>query len=113
MKTDDEKLKEVFNKNLGQSKGAPDFDPMWEQAAGQNKKKSFFWLKMAAGVALILTLGTLVIRHRGRDQENRGVPLAAWTEPTVGLQKDIQVTALSQWSSPTDFLLTGNKNRLK
>src|SRR5664279_366533 len=108
MKTENERLKEIFAKNLGQSTDTPDFELMWQIAAKGNKKKRLFVWRMAASITLIVTIGTMLIPHRQKSREDTGMPITSWSEPTrilVPSQTGMQLTALTHWTSPTRFLL--------
>jgi hypothetical protein len=116
MKTENERLKEIFAKNLGQRTDTPDFELMWQTAAEGNKKKRLLVWRIAASVALIITVGTIVIFNRQDSKKDSSIQISSWREPTrilIPSQADPQLTALSYWTSPTSFLLPKNDQPIK
>jgi hypothetical protein len=116
MKTENEKLKEIFAENLGQRKDIPDFEFMWQMAAQRNRKKGFWVWRIAASVALIVTVATIVILNRQGSREKSRTQITSWSEPTRILlpsQSDLQLTALSHWTSPTRLLFPANDHLTK
>lgn len=114
MKTEDEKLREIFNMNLEQQQGAiPDFQPMWEEAArGNRNKKQLVW-KIAASLVLLIAVGVFALLNRQNEVAN-SMPIASWNEPTKSLSlQGSEVIVLTKWTSPTDFLLPENNQHTK
>jgi hypothetical protein len=107
MKTEDEKLREIFNMNLEQQQGAiPDFQPMWEEAARGNRK-------IAASLVLLIAVGVFALLNRQNEVAN-SLPIASWNEPTKSLSlQGSEVIVLTKWTSPTDFLLPENNQHTK
>ena len=113
MKTEDEKLREIFNKNLEQQQGLnPDFQPMWEEAArSKRNKKQWVW-KIAASLTLLISVGVFAFLNRQNNEGADTMPIASWNEPTKSLSlQSSEVIVLTKWTSPTDFLLPENNNR--
>lgn len=111
MKTEDEKLRGIFNKNLEQQQGTiPDFQLMWEEAArGNRNKKRLIW-RIAASLVLLIAVGVFAFLNRQNEVASI-MPIASWNEPTKGLSMQCSdVIVLTKWTSPTDFLLPDNNN---
>ena len=69
MKTEDDKLKDFFTKQMKeQINDIPDFEPMWQKAMARHKSKQRFFLKIAASFALLITVGLVVTRNK-QDQK--------------------------------------------
>ena len=116
MKTENEKLKEIFAKNLAHITDTPDFDLMWQRAAEGNKKKRLLMWAIAASVALIATTGTMLLLNRQHSREDSENKITSWSGPTRILmpsKPDVQLNALSHWTSPTSFLLPENNQSKK
>lgn len=117
MKTENEKIKEIFSKNLEPHHDCvPDFKSMWMEAEKGSRKKDRLILKIAASVVLLIAAGAVVIlNQRGIEyQANSTMQIEAWAEPTKGLmiaQSGASLTVLTDWSSPTDFLLSQNQSK--
>jgi hypothetical protein len=115
MKTENEKIKEIFSKNLEPHHDrVPDFESMWRKAEQGSRKKDRLLLKIAASIALLIATGAIVILNQRGDenQANSMMQIEAWAEPTKGLmiaQSAASLTVLTDWYSPTDFLLPQNQ----
>ena len=72
MKTENERLKEIFAKNLGQRRDTPDFELMWQKASERNRKNGLLVWRIAAGVALVVTFGTLFMVNRQKSRKDNG-----------------------------------------
>lgn len=120
MNIEDEKLKEMFRRGLEPLHAdAPDFDLMWESAVAKSRKKSMqlTW-KIAASIALLITVGVGIILtlNRHESQVSTTMQLNSWDEPTKSLMVNktkSQLTDLTRWTSPTDFLLSENTRQIK
>ena len=112
MKTEDEKLKEFFAKHINQEQaGSPDFGVMWEKAARGHGNKGHFAWRIAASVALLVTVVAVVMLSRHDQPPDRTIQISTWNEPTRSLaltQTSMQFTPVTRWISPTDFLLPEN-----
>jgi hypothetical protein len=116
MKTENEKLKEIFTKNFGRAEDTPDFETMWQIAARANKRKKILAWKIAASIAVIVTAGTMVILRQPYHKKDGSIQITSWREPTKILlpwQTDGQLTTLTHWTSPTSFLLPNNHQPVK
>src|SRR5450432_116167 len=101
MKTENEQLKEIFRKNLGQVADAPGFELMWQRAAKANRKKWILVWRVAAGIALIVSAGTMAIVYRQHSQEYSRIQITSWRAPSEMLipsQTGAQLTALTLWT---------------
>jgi hypothetical protein len=111
MKTENDRLKEIFTKNLGQRTDTPDFEIMWQKAAEGNKKKGLLLWRIAASVALIVTFGTMLILNYKNRRKESVMQITSWREPTrilIPPQTDMQLTTLTHWTSPTRYLIPDN-----
>ena len=117
MKTEDEKLKKIFSKNFEQQRiDNPDFELMWEEAVKNNKEKVRLIWRIAASVALLIAVGVVIILNRQNNDADMTMQIASWNEPTKSLmlpQTGEQLTGLTNWTSPTDFLLPANNQHIK
>jgi hypothetical protein len=119
MKTDDEKLKEIFRTHLEHHRSdAPDFQVMWEKAARINARKIRTWWAIAASITLLIIGGGAMLFNRQEQQsiQRDAAPIASWNEPTRNLmvaQTGIEQTDVSSWTSPTDFLLPSERHQMK
>lgn len=112
MNAEDQKLKELFNKELATGAStAPSFDNMWEKARqGEPKRLTFVW-RMAASLALVGIIGVLL--YRSNSEERNAGEIASWkgsTESLIPGELSTGTSALSTWNSPTAFLLTETNN---
>lgn len=112
MNTEDQRLNELFRQELNpRGKTVPSFDIMWEKAGkATNARRAILW-KMAASIALVLVIGVSLYQVT-RETDNAG-EIASWTDPTGSLiPADLSAGTgvLSDWNSPTDFLLTETSN---
>ena len=108
MKTENDKLKEIFVEGLGQQKDIPDFELMWQIAAERNRKSTFRVWSIAASIVLLVTAGTIAILNHHVIKRKSATQITSWSEPTRVLlpsASDLQLTALSHWTSPTRLLL--------
>jgi hypothetical protein len=116
MKSENDRLKEIFAKNLGQSTNSPDFDSMWQKAAEGNKKSEFLAWRIAASIVFIVAMATLAILNRQSSLKNSDIQITSWEEPTKGLvpaQWNVQVLGITHWTSPTSYLLPKNDQLIK
>jgi hypothetical protein len=116
MKSENDRLKEIFAKNLGRRTNSPDFNSMWQKAAEGSKERGFLAWRVAASLVFIVATTTLAILNRQRTQEYREIQISSWIEPTKGLvpaQSDVQVSGITHWTSPTSYLLPKNDQLIK
>ena len=117
MKSENDRLKEIFAKNLVHRKNSPDFNSMWQKAAeGGPKERGFLAWRIAASLVFIVATATLAILNRQRNQEYREIQISSWIEPTKSLvpaQSDVQVSGITHWTSPTSYLLPKNDQLIK
>ncbi len=119
MKTEKEKMEEIFNNNMeALYKSGPDFDSMWKDAESSARNKGHFTWKIAASVALLFTVGAAVVLYQRGDknQTSSSVQIESWIEPTKGLidtRPGSSTAVLTEWSSPTDFLLPQSSQSTK
>jgi hypothetical protein len=114
MKSENDRLKEIFAKNLGQPMNSPDFDSMWQKAAEGNMKRGFLAWRIAASIVFVVAIATLAILNRQRGLENREIQITSWKEPTKSLlQAQSDVSGIIHWTSPTYYLLPKNDQLIK
>lgn len=116
MKTEDDKLKDFFKKQMKEEiNGVPDFEPMWQEAVTKHKSKQGQVWKIAASIALLATVGLVATRNRQDQKIDNIKQITSWNEPSKSLipppGSDLRV--LTRWASPTDFLLPKNKQQIK
>ncbi len=115
MKDEDQSIKEFFKNGMNSlNTGIPEFRPMMDKAVEGTSKSTWFSVKIAASVALVIAAGVfLVIRNQKLKPDSYS--LTEWNEPTRDLMTPSSSgsTDLSAWSSPTDFLLPDNSQQSK
>ena len=81
---------------------APEFDTVWERArASATHRRASRTLRLAAAAAMLLIIGGAVLLARSRGRS------AGPSETDIA-----RATPLSQWRSPTAFLLDGASDDL-
>lgn len=100
MKTDwpDDKIKQLFTESRQRNEQqAPTFARTWRAAttrAGSAHSKPVLWRLAIVGAAMIIVAGsaTLFLQHSNTP------PMRSASNPT-------SIVSITEWSSPTDFLL--------
>ena len=116
MKTEDDKLKEFFNKQQEEEAGnVPDFESMWKSAGDQHRRRQRYTWRIAASVSLLIAVGLVAILNRNNKVDNAN-QIVSWNEPSKSLmlsQPGSDLMVLTRWTSPTDFLLPENAQNIK
>ena len=116
MKTEDDKIKDLFRKHMNEEgNDIPDFGPMWQEVAARRKSKQRFVWRMAASICFLATIGLVVILNLQDHTPDSVIQLASWNEPskTFMLPPPGSDLILARWTSPTDYLLPENKQHIK
>src|SRR5450432_603936 len=111
MKSENEKLKDIFTNNLGKGVEIPQFESMWRRAAELKRVKRIMIWKIAASIVLIATIASLLTLKPAQVRHNGGMQISSWSEPTrflVADHENNQMTDLVHWTSPTGSLLKEN-----
>ncbi|MBL7990050.1 MAG: hypothetical protein JNN25_01310 [Candidatus Kapabacteria bacterium] len=120
-KTEDEKLKELFSTYLDrQHTKVPDFSEMWaiaaHNAAKINARRIRTAWAIAASVAICIVIGSYMLLNRQENAPVSEIQVVSWSEPTKSLmvpKSGLETETLSGWTSPTNFLLPENSQRIK
>jgi hypothetical protein len=106
---EDQKIRELFAElKCDEERDAPDFEKLWSAAtlrAAENRRRRFFLRVTAAAAALALigiAIALLITPQRGQGQRHAAVPPARNVPAQLPWQS---IMLISQWRSPTDFLL--------
>lgn len=119
MKTENEKIKGLFGTNMeAHHKSEPDFESMWKEAENSSKRQTRFVWRIAASIALLLAAGAAVVLNQRGDTNhpNNSIQIESWTEPTkslIGAQSGSSLTVLTEWTSPTEFLIPQSNQHIK